>query len=208
MSAHTSVEFLIWLLVAASVIAVIAKRIGIPYTVALVIGGLLLSAAPIGFLAPLQMGQRPEWLTPDVILTLFLPALLFEGSLKINVRHLVADLAPLLLLANAGVLIATLVIGFALSRFAGMPVIVALLFGAMVDRKSTRLNSSHPSISYAVFCLKKKKIPVLHPKVVDASDLTASHNPISARVQIDLLTHHRYRSRVLDLFVGNHLTHV
>src|SRR4051794_41529807 len=27
-----------------------------------------------------------------------------------------------------------------------------------VDRKSTRLNSSHPSISYAVFCLKKKKI--------------------------------------------------
>src|SRR5690348_17657399 len=28
-----------------------------------------------------------------------------------------------------------------------------------LDRKSTRLNSSHPSISYAVFCLKKKKIP-------------------------------------------------
>src|SRR5437868_12970145 len=29
--------------------------------------------------------------------------------------------------------------------------------GAAVDRKSTRLNSSHVSISYAVFCLKKKK---------------------------------------------------
>src|SRR5690348_18207496 len=28
---------------------------------------------------------------------------------------------------------------------------------AQEDRKSTRLNSSHPSISYAVFCLKKKK---------------------------------------------------
>src|SRR5690348_17482580 len=27
----------------------------------------------------------------------------------------------------------------------------------IIDRKSTRLNSSHPSISYAVFCLKKKK---------------------------------------------------
>src|SRR5690348_18049434 len=27
----------------------------------------------------------------------------------------------------------------------------------VLDRKSTRLNSSHPSISYAVFCLKKKK---------------------------------------------------
>src|SRR4051794_41684081 len=29
--------------------------------------------------------------------------------------------------------------------------------GIALDRKSTRLNSSHPSISYAVFCLKKKK---------------------------------------------------
>src|SRR4051794_41645702 len=29
---------------------------------------------------------------------------------------------------------------------------------ALQDRKSTRLNSSHPSISYAVFCLKKKNI--------------------------------------------------
>src|SRR3712207_7192869 len=29
-----------------------------------------------------------------------------------------------------------------------------------VDRKSTRLNSSHANISYAVFCLKKKNIPV------------------------------------------------
>src|SRR5690348_17993430 len=28
--------------------------------------------------------------------------------------------------------------------------------GSATDRKSTRLNSSHPSISYAVFCLKKK----------------------------------------------------
>src|SRR6266481_7654486 len=32
------------------------------------------------------------------------------------------------------------------------------------DRKSTRLNSSHSSISYAVFCLKKKKTyPIVHP---------------------------------------------
>src|SRR5258708_21471937 len=30
-------------------------------------------------------------------------------------------------------------------------------FGASLDRKSTRLNSSHQIISYAVFCLKKKK---------------------------------------------------
>src|SRR2546427_8428922 len=33
----------------------------------------------------------------------------------------------------------------------------ALAVGLDVDRKSTRLNSSHSQISYAVFCLKKKK---------------------------------------------------
>src|SRR2546427_1344301 len=34
---------------------------------------------------------------------------------------------------------------------------IAIHFGRMEDRKSTRLNSSHSQISYAVFCLKKKK---------------------------------------------------
>src|SRR5689334_24624693 len=41
----------------------------------------------------------------------------------------------------------------------GFPAAAAVLRGggALRDRKSTRLNSSHSSISYAVFCLKKKK---------------------------------------------------
>src|SRR2546430_10102173 len=34
-----------------------------------------------------------------------------------------------------------------------------------LDRKSTRLNSSHSQISYAVFCLKKKKILAVHIKL-------------------------------------------
>src|SRR5207248_6411896 len=38
----------------------------------------------------------------------------------------------------------------------GTPVTVRLIKPATVDRKSTRLNSSHRTISYAVFCLKKK----------------------------------------------------
>src|SRR2546430_8054252 len=36
------------------------------------------------------------------------------------------------------------------------------------DRKSTRLNSSHSQISYAVFCLKKKKTPPTH---LNSSDI-------------------------------------
>src|SRR3712207_7861379 len=38
----------------------------------------------------------------------------------------------------------------------------ALLVASVLDRKSTRLNSSHANISYAVFCLKKKKTYVHH----------------------------------------------
>src|SRR5256885_7305294 len=49
------------------------------------------------------------------------------------------------------ILIGLLAAGFGIARFA--------LLGALLarDRKSTRLNSSHLVISYAVFCLKKKK---------------------------------------------------
>src|SRR3712207_7177121 len=40
---------------------------------------------------------------------------------------------------------------------------LALAFLAALDRKSTRLNSSHANISYAVFCLKKKKNTYYNP---------------------------------------------
>src|SRR2546430_10850265 len=39
------------------------------------------------------------------------------------------------------------------------------------DRKSTRLNSSHSQISYAVFCLKKKKDNIIQLKVVAVVDI-------------------------------------
>src|SRR5690625_6465243 len=41
----------------------------------------------------------------------------------------------------------------------------ALLAFAVLDRKSTRLNSSHVAISYAVFCLKKKSTATSHNNV-------------------------------------------
>src|SRR5207249_11918424 len=40
-------------------------------------------------------------------------------------------------------------------------------FIQMLDRKSTRLNSSHVSISYAVFCLKKKKYKILNEEGIN-----------------------------------------
>jgi monovalent cation:H+ antiporter, CPA1 family len=133
MTAISGVEFLIWLLIAAATIAVLTKYLRIPYTVALVLGGLLLSLLRLPLLSPLQPNQRPNWLTPDVILILFLPALVFEGSVKIDVRDLLRDAAPLLVLANVGVLLATLVTGYLIHWAIGVPILIALLFGAIIS---------------------------------------------------------------------------
>src|SRR3712207_6985614 len=46
-----------------------------------------------------------------------------------------------------------------------------------LDRKSTRLNSSHANISYAVFCLKKKHLSYL--KALHSVDTLAGHLPSS-----------------------------
>src|SRR2546421_2390782 len=48
-----------------------------------------------------------------------------------------------------------------------------------VDRKSTRLNSSHDQISYAVFCLKKKKRKVSVPGERKNTRLNSRHDKIS-----------------------------
>jgi monovalent cation:H+ antiporter, CPA1 family len=129
----SGIEFLVWLLIAAAIIAMLAKRVRVPYTVSLVMGGLLLGAIHIPILSPLQPGHRPDWLTPDVILILFLPALVFEGSVKLDVRELLRNSLPLLLLANAGVLLAAMVTGFTVHWLIGMPVLVALLFGSVIS---------------------------------------------------------------------------
>jgi Na+:H+ antiporter len=131
MNTHFAIEYLILVLIAASLIAVVAARLRIPYTGALVLGGLALGS----FHLPIWdefLAHRPDWLTPDVALVIFLPALLFEGSLKMQVRHLRENLAPILLLASAGVLVTTLFTGFAVHWAFGLPPLVALVFGSVV----------------------------------------------------------------------------
>src|SRR5438876_5271642 len=62
------------------------------------------------------------------------------------------------------------------------------------DRKSTRLNSSHPSISYAVFCLKKKKNKY-EPKTnmnINARKLKQSHWNIDMKHENQRHTHISY----------------
>jgi CPA1 family monovalent cation:H+ antiporter len=133
MTPSSGIEFLVWLLIVAAIIAMLAKRLRIPYTVSLVLGGLLLGVIQLPILSPLQPGHRPDWLTPDVILILFLPALVFEGSVKLDVRELLRNSVPLLLLANAGVLLAALVTGYLGHWLIGLPVLIALLFGCIIS---------------------------------------------------------------------------
>ena len=133
MTPTSGIEFLVWLLIVAAIIAMLAKRLRIPYTVSLVLGGLLLGVIHLPILSPLQPGHRPDWLTPDVILILFLPALVFEGSVKLDVRELLRNSVPLLLLANVGVLLAALVTGYLVHWLIGLPVLIALLFGCIIS---------------------------------------------------------------------------
>src|SRR2546430_3385003 len=57
---------------------------------------------------------------------------------------------------------------------------------AELDRKSTRLNSSHSQISYAVFCLKKKKKNYTELEYYATSDVVLYNHLLS---QSDLITH-------------------
>src|SRR3546814_6637265 len=82
-------------------------------------------------------------ISSGTILTILLPMLLFQGAITIDVRRLAKDFVAVLLLAVLAVLVALVIIGGAVYLVAPMPLVVCLLFGAIVDRKSTRLNSSH-----------------------------------------------------------------
>src|SRR5699024_12707483 len=63
------------------------------------------------------------------------------------------------------------------------PLRILLAGGERRDRKSTRLNSSHVSISYAVFCLKKKKLKYRHVSPSNAHDSyrKTQHRPSTHR---------------------------
>ena len=61
------------------------------------------------------------------VLYIFLPALLFEAALTIDVRRMLEDAAPIFLLAVIAVLVTTAVVGLALWPLAGMSLTVLLL---------------------------------------------------------------------------------
>src|SRR5690348_17520490 len=100
---------------------------------------------------PFASGQLP--LITGIVLAPWMAAMALAGAWMLS-QWFALTLAAYYMLA--------LSYSFKLKRVVMLDVLVlAALYTLRIiaDRKSTRLNSSHPSISYAVFCLKKKTEP-------------------------------------------------
>lgn len=119
------------LLTVAMAAAVICRNIPIPYTVFLVVlgvfgGWLARSYSQFELLLQFQ-------LTPELVLFLFLPALIFESSFNLDARQLIKDLAPIMALAIPAVLVSTIMIAAGLWLTLDMQIMLALLFGALIS---------------------------------------------------------------------------
>ncbi|PPQ38289.1 cation:proton antiporter [Rhodopila globiformis] len=111
------------LLVAAILVALVARRLRLPYTVGLVIAG-------IG-LALTQAGVNVV-LTHEFILDVILPPLLFEAAINIRWPDLRRDALPVLTLAIPGTLIAAAVVSTGIVLVLHWPLRSALLFGVLI----------------------------------------------------------------------------
>ena len=114
---------IIALLLIASLVAIVVRRLRIPYTVALVVVGLLLTS---------QSTVKFE-LTPELILGLFVPPLVFEAAFHLNLTELRRNLPQILVLAVPGVILTMLIVGGMLSFGTSLSLPAALVFGALIS---------------------------------------------------------------------------
>jgi len=114
----------VMLLAVAAAMAIVVKRIKVPYTVALVLVGLAFAFFPnfvdIDFSSALILG-------------LLVPPLLFEATLHLPWAKLKADLAPVLLLAIGGTILGTFGVGWIVWAVVGVPWLAAVAFGSLIS---------------------------------------------------------------------------
>ncbi len=123
MDEFVTVEAIVIVLVlVATLVAVVARRIRLPYTVSLVLIGLFISI------------QRPidVEVTPELILSIFVPPLIFEAALHLDFKLLRSNLSLIIMLAVPGVLLTTLFVGGVVTVGAELPFAVAAVFGALI----------------------------------------------------------------------------
>lgn len=127
---------IISLLLIASITFTLATRYRLPYTVLLVAVGIL-----IWTFAPMVPGL---WfldnfeLTPDILLYVFLPVLLFESAYNLKFRDLINNIWSISLLAVASLFLSACIIGWGIYyafMLIGIPIpfLVALLFGSLIS---------------------------------------------------------------------------
>jgi monovalent cation:H+ antiporter, CPA1 family len=140
---HTTVETVFAvtaLLGLVSLLLPLAQRLAIPYAVLLAFVGIAIGGVanlppayqPIGIVGDLVAWLRDFGLSAESLLYVFLPALLFEAALNVDVRQLSDEIAPVFLLAVVGVVVCTLVVGFALWPIAPVGVLACIILGAII----------------------------------------------------------------------------
>ena len=114
---------IVGLLLVAAVVAIVVSRVRVPYTVALVLVGLLLGGS--GAFASVR-------LTSDLILLVFLPPLLFEGAIGIELAVLRRRWRQVAVLAVGGTLVSAAAIAAPLVFVPGMALELAVVFAVML----------------------------------------------------------------------------
>jgi CPA1 family monovalent cation:H+ antiporter len=113
----------IGLLVVASLVAIAARRLRLPYTVGLVVTGMSLA------LSHIDLGIA---LTHDIIFDVILPPLLFEAALNLRWSDIRRDAGPIMLLSIGGVVVSAAVTFFCMHAVLGWPVAAALVFAVLI----------------------------------------------------------------------------
>jgi CPA1 family monovalent cation:H+ antiporter len=113
---------IVLMLLVVSLVAVAVRRLNVPYTVALVVVGLLISLSQ-----PVEIA-----LTPELILALFVPPLVFEAAFHLNLAELRRNWLPILVLAVPGVILTTFIVGGVVTLGVGIALPLALVFGALI----------------------------------------------------------------------------
>lgn len=111
------------LLIAAAFVVLISRKVKLPYTVGLVLGGAILAA--VGVLNNVT-------LTKELIFQVLLPPLIFEGAFFLRWKDLRKNLAPVLVLAVFGVVIGAGVTAGIMTQFGHWTFPAALVFGALI----------------------------------------------------------------------------
>ncbi|HEV8192414.1 MAG TPA: sodium:proton antiporter [Ktedonobacterales bacterium] len=124
LSTLESEQRIVLLLILSLAVALLAGRFRVPYTLALVLVGLLLGS--LDLLPGFQ-------LEPDLVLFIFIPALLFEGAWSIDVAVLRHNWLAVFLLAVPGLLFSLGVVAVVMHIGAGLSWLLALLLGAIVS---------------------------------------------------------------------------